>query len=369
MEMKGGTPIIIGWIDLGEEAQNLRVMKDQAVIQRLASEVKQLTFVGFTGFRFPIFHFPTRGIKASELSIILWNVIEKLSDWGFQIDYIMQDGGEENRSFMNLHFNGTPRETCYGSPNLVYPLTTIFHTQDISHKIKKLRNSILKSRDIKGVHTRKLTLHGNFIVWKQWEMAVEWDTCRTMNARRLHHKVTDSHLHPNLAEKMRNELAEMLNLMQSYQNSLSNGSVLDGAIEVLENTSSLITIFKDRELVTSISDQRLIRLKEILQWWQGWQNEVMELKSESKHKLFPSKQCVEDIENMLLSFPAICQQHLQMFPGASINHLGLIMILLKIYFAKKRECSMVAIVIQLMQITVNSAVHVLERSLKSRARK
>lgn len=272
MEMKGGTPIIIGWIDLGEEAQNLRVMKDQAVIQRLASEVKQLTFVGFTGFRFPIFHFPTRGIKASELSIILWNVIEKLSDWGFQIDYIMQDGGEENRSFMNLHFNGTPRETCYGSPNLVYPLTTIFHTQDISHKIKKLRNSILKSRNINGVHTRKLTLHGNFIVWKQWEMAVEWDTCRTMNARRLHHKVTDSHLHPNLAEKMRNELAEMLNLMQSYQNSLSNGSVLDGAIEVLENTSSLITIFKDKELVTSISDQRLIRLKEILQWWQGWQN-------------------------------------------------------------------------------------------------
>lgn len=80
MEMKGGTPIIIGWIDLGEEAQNLRVMKDQAVIQRLASEVKQLTFVGFTGFRFPICHFPTRGIKASELSIILWNVIEKLSD-------------------------------------------------------------------------------------------------------------------------------------------------------------------------------------------------------------------------------------------------------------------------------------------------
>lgn len=62
-------------------------------------------------------------------------------------------------------------------------------------------------------------------------MAVEWD--RTMNARRLHYKVTDSHLHPNLAEKMRNELAEtmlnseMLNLVQSYQNILSNGSVLD----------------------------------------------------------------------------------------------------------------------------------------------
>lgn len=97
-------------------------------------------------------------------------------------------------------------------------------------------------------------------------MAVEWD--RTMNARRLHHKVTDSHLHANLAEKMRNELAEtmlnseMLNLVKSYQNSLSNGSVLDEAIELLENTISLITIFRDKELVTSISDQRLSRLKE-----------------------------------------------------------------------------------------------------------
>lgn len=323
VEMKGGTPIITGWIDLGEEAQNLRVMKDQTVTRQLASEVIQITFVGFTGFRFPICHFPTGGIKASELSIIIWNVIEKLSDWGFQIDYIMQDGGEENRSFMNLHFNGNPRDTHYGSPNLVYPLTTIFHTQDFSHNIKKLRNSILKSGDIKGVHTRKLTLHGNFIVWKQWEMAVEWD--RTVNARRIHHKVTDSHLHPNLAEKMRNELAEtmldseMLNLMKSYQNSLSNASVLDGAIELLENTSSLIKIFRDKALVTSISDQRLSRLKEILQWWQGWQKEVMDLKNESKHKMLPSKQCVEDIENMLLSFPAICQQHLEMIPGASIK--------------------------------------------------
>lgn len=63
MEMKRGKPIIIGWIDLGEEAQNLRVMKDQAVIQRLAIEVIQVTFVGFTGFRFRICHFITRELK------------------------------------------------------------------------------------------------------------------------------------------------------------------------------------------------------------------------------------------------------------------------------------------------------------------
>jgi hypothetical protein len=30
-----------------------------------------MSFMGFTGFRFPICHFPTAGIKASELSIII----------------------------------------------------------------------------------------------------------------------------------------------------------------------------------------------------------------------------------------------------------------------------------------------------------
>jgi hypothetical protein len=39
----------------------------------------------------------------------------------------------------------------------------------------------------------------NIIVWKQWEMAVEWD--RNTNSRRIHHNVTESHLHPNIAEK------------------------------------------------------------------------------------------------------------------------------------------------------------------------
>lgn len=105
----------------------------------------------------------------------------------------MQDGGEENISFMNLHFNENPRETCYGSQKLVYPLATIFHTQGFSHNMKKLRNSNLKSRAIKGMHTRKLTLHGLFIAWKQWEMAAEWG--RTMTARRIHHRVTYSVTH------------------------------------------------------------------------------------------------------------------------------------------------------------------------------
>jgi hypothetical protein len=60
--------------------------------------------------------------------------------------------------------------------------------------------------------------------------------------------VTESHLHPNIAEKMRNELAEtmlntdMLHLMKSYRDSLSNGKDLDRAVELLEQTSIMIFI-------------------------------------------------------------------------------------------------------------------------------
>lgn len=68
-----------------------------------------------------------------------------------------------------------------------------FILKSFYHNMKKLRNSILKSGAIKGVHTRKLTLHGFFIAWKQWEMAGEWG--RTVTARRIHHRVTYSVTH------------------------------------------------------------------------------------------------------------------------------------------------------------------------------
>ena len=326
VDMQDGIPSLIGWIDLGEEAQNLRILCDKRLAPHLATEVIQMFFWGFTGFRFPICHFPTAGIKASELSIIIWKAIEKLSDWGFSVDYIMQDGGEENRNFMSMHFRGNANEMLYGSPNLVNPSKKVFHIQDFSHNVKKLRNSILKSGDIKGVHTRKMQHNENIIVWKLWEMAVEWD--RNTNGRRIHHKVTESHLHPNIAEKMRNELAEtmlntdMLHLMKSYRDSLSNGKVLDGAVELLEQTGIMIAIFRDQRLITTKDDLRLSQIRNILEWFRNWRkgvNEIDNIKEDIKSKMLPSRQCIDDIDNMLITFPAVCEQHLNEFEFGSIN--------------------------------------------------
>ncbi|XP_052065893.1 uncharacterized protein LOC127705600 [Mytilus californianus] len=127
--------------------------------RKLATDVLQITFLGYTGFRFPIAHFQTDGVKASELYIIIWYLISQLQSLGFIVDFIMQDGGRQNREFTKLHFTDTA---------------------------DKMRN--------------------------------------------------------HLAEKVLNE--DMLQLMKSYQNSLINGDVLNSAIDLLQQTSKLITALR-----------------------------------------------------------------------------------------------------------------------------
>jgi hypothetical protein len=103
--------------------------------------------------------------------------------------------------------------------------------------------------------------HDKPIVWDQWIKAAQWD--RTSNPRRVHHRITDSHLYPNPAEKMRNHLAEdmmgedMLHLMKLYQATLVDGTVLDGAVALLENSTVLVGIFRDKRGISSVNDNRL----------------------------------------------------------------------------------------------------------------
>lgn len=66
------------------------------------------------------------------------------------------------------------------------------------------------------------------------------------DARPICHKITDSHLYPNSAEKMRNHLAEeMLNedflyLMECFQASLHDGTYLNSSIQLLKQTSKIL---------------------------------------------------------------------------------------------------------------------------------
>ena len=90
----------------GEENLHAKIMKEKTVKSTLATHVLHVMLVEYTGFRFPVCHYPTCGVKASELHRILWSTIKKLHDWCFPIDYIVQDRGEENIQFIISNFDG-----------------------------------------------------------------------------------------------------------------------------------------------------------------------------------------------------------------------------------------------------------------------
>ena len=305
-----------GFVDTGKSAMEIRTLNSKEKKQELATDVLQIVFQGYTGFRFPVAHYPTDGVKACDLHCILWEVVSHLHRWGFNIDFIMQDGGRDNRTFIKDCFppQSPPMNSKYLVTNICSPDRMVALCQDYSHNIKKLRNNLLKS-GVKKSHPRCIQLSGKSIVWQQWLDAVKWD--RDSNSQRIHYKVTEAHLNPSSTEKMRNELAqdmlgaEALHLMTVYQATLHNKSALDSTIEFLEKTNEVIKIFSDSKPVKTTSDPRIRTLKSILDWFVKWRSSVPSTS-------FFSRECADDFENMLVTFPEICRIHLADFPHSAI---------------------------------------------------
>jgi hypothetical protein len=65
---------------------------------------------------------------------------------------------------------------------------------------------------------KNIVLGHHIISWRAFEDAYNWDT--EVNPIRIHYKLTETHIKPDKAEKMRNSLAnevlnkDMLNLMK-----------------------------------------------------------------------------------------------------------------------------------------------------------
>ena len=231
----------------------------------------------------------------------------------------MQDGGEQNREFVKIHFENEcdAKLKNYMSESLINPTRKIAHSQDFSHNMKKLRNAVYSS----GIHksnTRTLVKGEHQIVWDQWINAAKWD--EDTNSRKIHYKLTPSHLHPDSAEKMRNHLAEevldedMCHLVKHYRKSLQHCSVLDSAVEFLENTSKLISVFRDRRPILSYHDTRLESLRLVLQYFMTWREEVdhLSISQKEKEKRLPSKKCLDEVSYQLLqSFVKFTLQNFQ----------------------------------------------------------
>ena len=196
-------------------------------------------------------------------------------------------------------------------------LTTDVKFSALQHGIKKIRNGLHLSRLETG--TRQLKWKGYDILWQQFTAAYHWDVHQ--NSVRFYHKLSDEHLFPDNSAKMRNHLAEeclnqdMLRLFQEYEGSIPGGRPhLNGVIELLKQTSQLITIFRDKYPIRSPDDERLKQLKHILDWFKEW--EAME--QNSPHHLL-SHECRKDLASSILGFIAFVTNVLRDFPDAEIT--------------------------------------------------
>ncbi len=126
---------------------------------------------------------------------------------------------------------------------------------------------------------------------------------------------------------MRNHLAEdmlddgMRNLMECYKQSLRDGRHLTGAVSLLDKTSALISIFRDKRPFVSVYDTRMSQLTDILSWLTQWEDDVAKRNDSSdleKGKMLFSWQCREDLKALLMGFQEVVRMHLTDFPGSAI---------------------------------------------------
>lgn len=304
---------IVGFTDIGEEGDLCHSLRKGNLNKNMGTHVLQLLFLGITGFRFPFAHFITDNIQASELYGLFWKAVKFLWTYGFKVLYTCMDGAVCNRSFMHICV-GPNSYTNYKfiSPSPCTSQPVIF-MMDVSHVLKKIRNNIIKS-GILNKCTRILTLPSGLTI--QWQMFIDCFKWDQQNSLQLHRKLTNEHLFPDSQLKMRNHLAEdvldkeMLNLMRTFRNSLGEkGQILDGAIEFLEKTSEIVSIFRDMRPIKLRTDQRLPSLEQISQWFLQWEKHIYEDKSISKtqkSKKLMSAQCHEDIQSCLQGFISLC---------------------------------------------------------------
>jgi hypothetical protein len=142
----------------------------------------------------------------------------------------------------------------------------------------------------------------------------QWDK---QNGFQLHKKITNDHIFPDSQLKMRNFLAEdvlnseMLHGMQIYKHNLGGkGSVLNGAIKLLQQTSIMIKIFRNNKPIREMNDDRITQLQAVDSWFETWQTQIhnTNISKKAKSKCLMSTQCLEDIHCCINGFIVLCEE-------------------------------------------------------------
>jgi hypothetical protein len=98
---------MVGFTDISDESRFMDEINSGKREVILATHVLQYVFLGFTGFRFPSFHFPTKQATACELNVLFWKIINLLLVFGFKIKYISMDEAQTNRDFAKNFLGST----------------------------------------------------------------------------------------------------------------------------------------------------------------------------------------------------------------------------------------------------------------------
>ena len=264
LKRSGSQIKVVGFVETTETLQAFDQRRRGSTQRELASNALQFVFLGMTGFRFPIAHYATSTAKASEIYEYTHSIAHKLDSFGFTTCAYIMDGGAQNRDFMRMHFVENPVKCNWMIKAPWNPLHSIALVQDVSHDLKKIRNSLLKSGTCSW-HTRRVKINEQFVFWNHLVKAVQWD--RMNNCRPLSYKITDHHLFPNQSEKMRNHLADqmldkdMLNIVKHYQQTLPNPESLNGLVTLLDVTSKIVYIFRDEKPISTVDDNKMTHAK------------------------------------------------------------------------------------------------------------
>ena len=315
---------LIGFADCGKESANMQSIRLGQEKQKLANHVLLFQFLGYTGFRFPIAHFPTTQASATDIFRNFWECVSLLASFGFITDYTNLDGAITNRQFMNLHFpaNKSPSDFNYQMRSEINPTQTVFIIMDIKHTIKKIRNAVLSSGKNQ---TRLLNLNGRQVTWALWEEAFKWDRS---NPIQIHPKLSHAHIALDNAAKMRNHLAEevldnnmldlFLNLKEAHGN---DGTKFDGAIAFLRQTSLIVAFSQDSRPIDLIEDDRLQTLLGVNQWFKDWETNVLKQNDAplpARNKMLMPAETRQDLDSSLKGFVCLTKHRLTLSPGSSV---------------------------------------------------
>ncbi|CAH1778983.1 unnamed protein product, partial [Owenia fusiformis] len=224
----------------------------ESLAPTVPSQILQLSYLGFNGYRFPFAFLPITQVTASHLNRIFWKAVNKLALNNFNVLYCnIKDGITNNqlRQFMGIHFpSGNGVLQRYAIESRHNPLRKIVLLIDIKNVTMEIRNSIFLIGDADS-HTRKLLHQGRAITSKMWIDAYQWNR---KNPISVHKHLRREHLRHSA--KRRNGYPEhalspdMLKLMREFRSSKgADGSYLDAAVELLEMTSTLVDFFNHHQ--------------------------------------------------------------------------------------------------------------------------